>query len=171
MGRRQPAAGAAERLARTCRHLRPSVSTPLGTRPASSDASSGEGDGVGGGVLTDAQKTELYHDGFTVVRQAVAPELVAAARRRLEGRDVREDGVGQSAEVAALLSESSLRPMLEDLSGVRPFAVKGPRGEWGCYPTIRPAPDTPAPTLTHLQAASCAPPHLAQPPASRIAAL
>ena len=156
---RQPV-GAAERLARTCRHLRPSVPSPLRTRPASA-ASGEEG---GGGVLTDAQKTELYHDGFTVVRRAVAPVLVAAARRRLEGRDVREDGVGQSAEVNALLAQSSLRPMLEDLSGVRPFAIKGPRGEWGCYPTIRPAPDAPAPELTHLQAASCATtPHPASP--------
>ena len=137
MGRQQPA-GAAERLARTCRHLRPSVPSPLRTRPAAS------GEEGGGGVLTDAQKPELYHDGFTVVRQAVAPELVAAARRRLEGRDVREDGVGQSAEVNALLQASSLRPILEDLSGVRPFAIKGPRGEWGCYPTIRPAPDAPS---------------------------
>ena len=70
---------------------------------------------------TEAQKAAMYEDGFLVVRSAVQPELVAAARTALEG-----GAVGSAPEIMALLYESALAPFLRaGLRGADFHQVKG----------------------------------------------
>ena len=97
-------------------------------------------------TLSAAQKSELYHQGVVVLRNAVAPHLVAAARERVaaavaEDSNMHTNGLGQSPEITALRTESSLNPILEDL-------IDGSTGVWWCQPAIIPAPAEPAPELT-----------------------
>ena len=97
-------------------------------------------------TLSPAQKSELYHQGVVVLRNAVAPHLVAAARERVaaavaEDSNMHTNGLGQSPEITALRTESTLNPILEDL-------IDGSTGVWWCQPAIIPAPEEPAPELT-----------------------
>lgn len=86
-------------------------------------------------LLSAEQKTELYHQGFIILRGVVAPDLINAAK----SIHLRDEGAGQSRQVLALLRDSSLNPILGDLAGA-PFEISSEHGDWGCYPTIKPAP-------------------------------
>eukprot|EP01044_Picomonas_judraskeda_P019215 COSAG03_NODE_4001_length_1725_cov_1.539360_1_plen_426_part_00 len=123
---------AARRLARTV-HVAAAAAAAAAQKPQSPIAT---GQRTSASALSTAQKTELYHQGFTIVRGAVAPGLIQAARRL----SLREKGAGQSQEVLALLRDSSLNPILADLVGTPRLDISSEHGDWGCYPTIKPAP-------------------------------
>jgi hypothetical protein len=110
-------------------------------------------------TLTRAQKSELYHQGFTVLRNAVPPHLIAAARRSVDAAAVDSDPktaeakppLGQEPALMALLRASLLRPILDDL-------IDASRGEWWCQQAVISSPEQPAAELTPLASISCAPP-------------
>jgi hypothetical protein len=138
--------GAVSRLHRLCGHVHGHQPPPRPERAAGTTTSiSSVRIAV---TLTGSQKVELYHHGFTIVRGVVSPTLLDAARRRLATGP--REGLGQCAEVQGLLSHTPLRTILADLSG----QVRGDGGEWGCFPTIIPAPEHPAAELSPLAWAS-----------------
>ena len=102
-------------------------------------------------------KRELYHQGFTIVRNAVPAHLLEAARQLVASTDAPEQGRvrGINGEaVIDLISQSSLRPLLTELNGA--FELE----RWSGSPTIIPAPDEPLAAgqpLTDVSAFSCAP--------------
>lgn len=62
------------------------------------------------------QKRSLYHDGFVILRNAVAPELVEAALKRMKNARKGEN-LGPSAEMTGLVNASSITPILTEALG------------------------------------------------------
>ena len=124
---------AARRLAHTVHVV--AVAAAAAAQKAQSRVST-NGEMTSASALSVTQKTELYHQGFTIVRGAVSHGLIQAARRL----NLRGKGAGQSQEVLALLRDSSLNPILADLVGTPRLDISSEHGDWGCYPTIKPAP-------------------------------
>ncbi|MEM7018531.1 MAG: hypothetical protein AAF512_14470, partial [Pseudomonadota bacterium] len=67
-------------------------------------------------VLTLEQKRQLYRDGYIVIKNAVAPELIEAARECIRSAK-KGEYVGPRKEMLDLLNESSLTPILNDAMG------------------------------------------------------
>lgn len=67
-------------------------------------------------VLTPEQKRTLYRDGYVVLKNVVAPELVDAALERIRNP---EEGVyvGGTNELTDLVNASSVTPILQDAMG------------------------------------------------------
>ena len=67
-------------------------------------------------TLTDEQKRQLYRDGYIIVKQAIAPELVAAARARMKSPKGGEN-LGSTEEMLNLVNASQVTPILHDVMG------------------------------------------------------
>ncbi len=97
-------------------------------------------------MLTAAQKRELYHQGFVILRNAVPLDVVTEARRRIVAMDRAatakrvQAGLGGGDDLMLLLTESpALQQALTDLNGT----FDGD-GEWTIQPAITPSPTVPA---------------------------
>ena len=66
--------------------------------------------------LNDAQKRQFYHDGYIVVKGAVAPDLVERARGRIKAAK-KGEYIGPEPEMTDLVNASSLTPILNDMMG------------------------------------------------------
>jgi hypothetical protein len=66
--------------------------------------------------LSDDQKRTLYRKGFVVVKGAVAPELVEAARARIKRANKGENLFGEK-EMTDLVNASSVTPILREALG------------------------------------------------------
>lgn len=66
--------------------------------------------------LTDDQKRALYHDGFIILRGAVSPELVEAARARIANAEKGEN-LATTKEMTDLVNASTITPILNDVMG------------------------------------------------------
>jgi hypothetical protein len=66
--------------------------------------------------LSDDQKRCLYRDGYVVLKGAVSPELIDAARARIK-RATRDDNLWGEKEMTDLLNASSLTPILHEAVG------------------------------------------------------
>ncbi|MDA0790866.1 MAG: hypothetical protein O2780_15580 [Proteobacteria bacterium] len=66
--------------------------------------------------LTLDQKQTLYRDGYVVVKGAIAPDLVEAARRRI--REAKQgEFIGGTEEMTNLINASSVTPILNEAMG------------------------------------------------------
>ncbi len=67
-------------------------------------------------TLTLAQKQTLYRDGYIVVRNAVPPDLVAAALQRIKTA-AKGENLWQDRSMTDLVNASSITPILHDAMG------------------------------------------------------
>ncbi len=67
-------------------------------------------------LLSDDQKRALYSEGYVVVKGAVAPELVEAAKARIK-RAERGENLFAEPEMTDLVNASSLTPILREAVG------------------------------------------------------
>lgn len=67
-------------------------------------------------TLSIEEKRTLYRDGYVIVKQAVQPELVAAARARIKSAGKGEN-LGGSREMTDLVNASMITPILHDAMG------------------------------------------------------
>ena len=67
-------------------------------------------------AFTLEQKQDLYRDGYVIVRNAVSPELVAAALARIKAAGKGEN-LGTTEEMTNLVNASSVAPILREALG------------------------------------------------------
>jgi len=67
-------------------------------------------------ALTLEQKHSLYHDGYIILRNAVSPELVEAARHRIRAAKKGEN-LGPDKAMTDLVNASSITPILHEAMG------------------------------------------------------
>ena len=67
-------------------------------------------------ALTAAQKQDLYHDGYVVLKNAVSDELVAAAQERIRNAG-KGDSLAREREMTDLVNASSITPILHEAMG------------------------------------------------------
>jgi len=66
--------------------------------------------------LSEQQKRQLYRDGYVIIRNAVAPELIEAAKARIK-RAQKGENLGTCEEMTDLVNASSLTPIIHDVMG------------------------------------------------------
>ena len=66
--------------------------------------------------LSLEEKKSLYRDGYLIVKQAVQPELVKAAQKRIK-RAERGENLGGTPEMTNLVNASMVTPILNEAMG------------------------------------------------------
>ncbi|MEM7080060.1 MAG: hypothetical protein AAF513_15670 [Pseudomonadota bacterium] len=66
--------------------------------------------------LSDAQKVQLFHDGYLVIKGAVSQQLVDAARERIK-RARKGESLAAASALTDLVNASSVTPLLHDVMG------------------------------------------------------